>query len=150
MRIRENVISTAFPCGSGAARIRTNRRPLFAGIDGEVDVPVDVPDGDAGESLQAEAASATAPDKTTAHKCLIKMTLRAEHEQCQCHSPRRCKPLRAQRLPRPAQDGTPAFALKLEASLKEVITGRALAKRQTDVSSAASPLPPPARTRPPS
>jgi len=48
---------------------------LFAGIDGEVDVPVDVsvdvPDGDAGESLQAEAASATAPDKTTAHKCLI-------------------------------------------------------------------------------
>jgi hypothetical protein len=54
---------------------------LFTGIDGEVgevgvvdgpgDVPGDVSDGDAGESLQAEAASATAPAKTTAHRCRI-------------------------------------------------------------------------------
>lgn len=68
MRIRENVISTAFPCGSGAALNRTNKRPLFGGSDEEVDAPVDVPDGEAGESLQAEEASATAPDKTTAHR----------------------------------------------------------------------------------
>ena len=80
MRIRENVISTAFPWGRVPALNLTIRRALFAGLgdglevpgDG-VDVPVDVPDGDgdAGESLQAEAASATAPDKTTAHRCLI-------------------------------------------------------------------------------
>jgi hypothetical protein len=44
---------------------------LFAGIVDGFDVPVDVPDGDAGESLHAETASATAPDKTTAHRCRI-------------------------------------------------------------------------------
>ena len=73
MRIRENVISAAFPCRTGAALNRTSKRPPFADVDGGVDVPadvsVDVPDGDEGESLQAETASATAPDKTPANKC---------------------------------------------------------------------------------